>query len=184
MCSANGSFFCVTFAESEPYCHSILFVCLDVCLDVCRSFRDLLCNAYSCHCERDASCHMTCIYRYRSKLSPRKLLSRYLGVYRSNLLDRFLLTFHYRLLTGPFFRSLKVRCHGNQFKGQNWRNRSIRLLSLPRCGWMSNAFLRAQWRLCCQAGYLSVTNGLGKTTGMLGRNGGVPRRTRLGPVRL
>ena len=28
---------CVTFAESEPYCHSILFVCLDVC----RSFRDL-----------------------------------------------------------------------------------------------------------------------------------------------
>jgi len=28
---------CVTFAESEPYCHSILFVCLDVC----RSFHDL-----------------------------------------------------------------------------------------------------------------------------------------------
>jgi len=28
---------CVTFAESEPYCHSILFVCLDVC----QSFRDL-----------------------------------------------------------------------------------------------------------------------------------------------
>jgi len=29
--------YCVTFAESEPYCHSILFVCLDVC----RSFSDL-----------------------------------------------------------------------------------------------------------------------------------------------
>ena len=29
--------YCVTFAESEPYCHSILFVCLDVC----RSFRNL-----------------------------------------------------------------------------------------------------------------------------------------------
>ena len=27
----------VTFAESEPYCHSIVFVCLDVC----QSFRDL-----------------------------------------------------------------------------------------------------------------------------------------------
>ena len=32
----NASY-CVTFAESETYCHSILFVCLDVC----RSFRDL-----------------------------------------------------------------------------------------------------------------------------------------------
>jgi len=30
-------FFCITFAESEPYCHSILFVCLDVCW----SFGDL-----------------------------------------------------------------------------------------------------------------------------------------------
>jgi len=29
--------FCVTFAESEPYCHSILFVFLGVCW----SFRDL-----------------------------------------------------------------------------------------------------------------------------------------------
>jgi len=29
--------YCITFAESKPYCHSILFVCLDVC----RSFRDL-----------------------------------------------------------------------------------------------------------------------------------------------
>jgi len=46
---------CVTFAESEPYCHSILFVCLDVC----RSRQPF--NAYSCHCERDASCHMTCV---------------------------------------------------------------------------------------------------------------------------
>jgi len=86
----------VRIAESEPYCHSILFVCLSV-----RSFRDLqpstidrsqpnlvgtcprtgvslfgspvshtlgargkickispISNAYSCHCERDASCHI------------------------------------------------------------------------------------------------------------------------------
>ena len=26
--------YCVTFAESEPYCHSILFVCLSGCLSV------------------------------------------------------------------------------------------------------------------------------------------------------
>ena len=32
--------YCVTFAESEPYCHNIIPFCLSVCLDVCRSFRD------------------------------------------------------------------------------------------------------------------------------------------------
>ena len=36
-CLSHLSVCCVTFAESEPYCHSILFVSLDVC----QSFRDL-----------------------------------------------------------------------------------------------------------------------------------------------
>ena len=30
----DSRFHCVTFAESEPYCHSILFVCLSGCLSV------------------------------------------------------------------------------------------------------------------------------------------------------
>ena len=92
---------CVTFAESEPYCHSILFACLSGCLSVIPPptayhdwsittkfgrtrvslfgspishtfgargknmqnfayFQRQPFNAYSCHCERDASCHMTC----------------------------------------------------------------------------------------------------------------------------
>jgi len=94
---ARSAICCVTFAQSEPYCRSILFVCLDVC----RSFRGHLqptmidrsqpnlvgryipvlgpvsafldpsspilsvpegkICAYSCHCERDTSCHMTCL---------------------------------------------------------------------------------------------------------------------------
>jgi len=90
------------FAESELYCHSILFVCLSGCLSViprptayhdwfittkfgrqvytCPRTRVSLLDslspilsvpegkicqispiAYSCHCERDASCHMTCL---------------------------------------------------------------------------------------------------------------------------
>jgi len=98
-----GLRYCVTFAESEPYCHSILFVCLSGCLSVIRRptayhdwsitihnqiwsdpckpfwipclpyfrcqrenvqnfayFQRQPFNVYSCHCERDASCHMTC----------------------------------------------------------------------------------------------------------------------------
>ena len=110
--------YCVTFAESEPYCHSILFVCLSGCLSViprptvyhdwsittkfgrqvytCPRTRVSLFgspisntfgareknmqnfarfqrqpfNAYSCHCERDASCHIwlvvLCILLHRS----------------------------------------------------------------------------------------------------------------------
>jgi len=27
----RGRLYCITFAESEPYCHSRMFVCLDVC---------------------------------------------------------------------------------------------------------------------------------------------------------
>ena len=86
---------CVTFAESEPYCHSILFVCLSVghlatyslprlinhnqiwsasiylSSDPCKPFwipylPYFRCQrekyAKSCHCERDASCHMTCLF--------------------------------------------------------------------------------------------------------------------------
>jgi len=90
---------CVTFAESEPYCHSRMFVCLSGCLSVIprpTAYHDWsittkfgrqvytcprtrlsvfldpvspilsvsegkICNAYSCHRERDASCHMTCL---------------------------------------------------------------------------------------------------------------------------
>jgi len=82
---------CVTFAESEPYCHSILSVCLSVWMSVGHSAtyslprlidhnqiwtrvslfgypifhtfglpEEKIC-AYSCHCERDASFHMTCL---------------------------------------------------------------------------------------------------------------------------
>jgi len=96
----------VRIAESEPYCHSILFVCLSVGHSATYSLPRLIdhnqiwsagtCgprtrvslfgspvshtlgargknvqnfayfqrqpfNAYSCHCERDASCHMTCL---------------------------------------------------------------------------------------------------------------------------
>ena len=83
----------VRIAESEPYCHSILFVCLSVGHSATYSLPRLIdhnqiwsagvslfgspvpilwvpegkickispiSNAYSCHCERDASCHMTC----------------------------------------------------------------------------------------------------------------------------
>ena len=105
---SSTSLYCVTFAESEPYCHSILFVCLSRCLSVIlrptayhdwsittkfgrqvytcprtrvsffgshishtfaargKNMQNLAyfqrqpINAYSCHCERDASCHMTC----------------------------------------------------------------------------------------------------------------------------
>ena len=96
----------VNCCVSEPYCHSILFVCLSGCLSVIPAYHDgsittkfgrqvYACprtrvslfgspishtfgargknmhnfayfqrqpfkNAYSCHCERDVSCHMTC----------------------------------------------------------------------------------------------------------------------------
>jgi len=96
----NMADYCDTFAEIDPYCHSILSVCLSGCLSVilrptayhnwsittkfgrqvytcprtrvslCGSpishtFEVLvpegkICNTYSCHCKRDASCHMTC----------------------------------------------------------------------------------------------------------------------------
>jgi len=98
-------FCCVTFAGSEPYCHSILFVSMSVghsttyslprlidhnqvwsagiylSSDPCKPFWIPISHTfgvrgknmqnfayfqqqpfitYSCHCERDASCHMTC----------------------------------------------------------------------------------------------------------------------------
>jgi len=31
----------------------------------------------------------------------------------------------------PLFRWFKGRCHGNQFYGQNWQNRTIHLYSYP-----------------------------------------------------
>jgi len=109
MCRPSLLMYCVTFAESGPYCHSILFVCLSVWMSVSHSatyslprlidhnqiclagiylssdpckpfwipylpyfwcqmekyakfrlFPTAAFYAYSCHCERDALCHMTC----------------------------------------------------------------------------------------------------------------------------
>ena len=115
--TSNSNSCCITFAESEPYCHSILFVWMSVghsatyslprlidhnqiwsagilpVLGPVYTFLDPLSpihwvpegkickispisNVYSCYCERDASCHMTCLHFSHSSVIDSCLIVR------------------------------------------------------------------------------------------------------------
>jgi len=60
---------CITFAESEPYCHSILFVCLPGCLSVIprpTAYHDW---SITTKFGRQVTCPQTCVSLFGSPIS-------------------------------------------------------------------------------------------------------------------